>query len=242
MSFTCTVPPSVPSVFHSSTPVPPSLAEKYNALLNTVKPLGEEPAPELGLMSFTRTVPASVPSLFHSSGPVTPSSAEKNQAPLKKTNSEGKRVPPSPGKEWSVAVVLMSFTRTVPVPVPSVFHSSIPLTPSLAARTKKVGAGTGVELTLPAPPLEQPKTLFGGGGGAGAELALLLAPPPQPASPNADARARALVARYNSLTRLSRRIIGAPCLRPAASTCNSRGPDRGILRADVRSPRFDKPR
>src|SRR5712671_6176169 len=214
MSFTRTVPPSVPSVFHSSAPVPPSLAEKYNALLNTVKPLGEEPG--LGLMSFTRTVPASVPSLFHSSGPVTPSAAEKNQAPLKKTNSEGKRVPPSPGKEWSVAVVLMSFTRTVPVPVPSVFHSSIPLTPSLAARTKKAGAGTGVELTLPAPPLEQPKTLFGGGGGAGAELVLLLAPPPQPASPNADASARALVARYNSVTRLSRRIIGAPCLRPAA--------------------------
>src|SRR6266853_1406859 len=177
MSFTRTVPPSVPSVLHSSTPVAPSLAEKYNALLNTVKPLGEEPAPGLGLMSFTRTVPASVPSLFHSSGPVTPSSAEKNQAPLKKTNSEGKRVPPSPGKEWSVAVVLMSFTRTVPVPVPSVFQSSIPLTPSLAARTKKVGAGTGVELTLLAPPLEQPKTLFGGGGGAWAELALL-APPP----------------------------------------------------------------
>ena len=107
--------------------------------------------------------------------------------------------------------------------------------------TAKVGAGTGVELALLVPPLEQPKTLLGGGGEAGPELELL-APPPQPASPNADASARALVARYNSLTRLSRRVIGAPCLRPAASTCSSGSPDRGILRAEVRSPRFDKPR
>src|SRR5258706_5566692 len=166
MSFTRTVPPSVPSVFHSSTPVLPSLAAKYNAVLNTVKPLGEEPAPGLGLMSFTRTVPASVPSLFHSSGPVTPSSAEKNQAPLRKTNSEGKRVPPSPGKEWSVAVLLMSFTSAVPAAGPSGFPSSLPLAPALAARRKKVGAGTGVELTLLPPPPAQPRTLLGGGGGA----------------------------------------------------------------------------
>src|SRR5258708_35432616 len=163
-------------------------------------------------MSFTCTVPPGVPSLFHSSGPVTPSSAGKNQAPLRKTNSEGKRVPPSPGKEWSVAVVLMSFTSVVPAAVPSVFHSSIPLAPSLAARRRKVGAGTGVELTLLLPPLAQPRTLLGGGGGAVAGAALpLLAPPPRPVRPNADASARALVARYNGLTRLSRRInCGGP--------------------------------
>jgi len=58
MSFTCTV--SVPSVFHSSRPLTPSSAEKYKALLNTVKPLRRgaqrrhdppmEPTP--GAMSF----------------------------------------------------------------------------------------------------------------------------------------------------------------------------------------------
>jgi hypothetical protein len=95
----------------------------------------------------------------------------------------------------------MSFTSAVPPAVPSVFHSSIPLTPSLAARTRKVGAGTGVELALLVPPLEQPKTLLGGGGEAGPELELL-APPPQPVSPNADESARALVARHNGFTRL----------------------------------------
>src|SRR5258705_9861732 len=114
-------------------------------------------------MSFTCTVPPAVPSLFHSSRPLTPSSAEKNQAPLKKTNSEGKRVPPSPGKELAPGFALMSFTSTGPPAVPSVIHSSIPVPPSLAARTKKVGAGTGVELALLVPPLEQPKTLLGGG-------------------------------------------------------------------------------
>src|SRR5258705_13912279 len=44
-SFTCIVPMSVPSVFHSSRPVTPSLAEKYRALLKTVR--SEEHTSEL---------------------------------------------------------------------------------------------------------------------------------------------------------------------------------------------------
>src|SRR5207302_8693238 len=38
------------------------------------------------------------------------------------------------GEELASVVGLMSFTRTVPVPVPSVFHNSTPWTPSSAAK------------------------------------------------------------------------------------------------------------
>src|SRR6266853_550229 len=186
MSITCTVPVSVPSVFHSSRPVTPSSAEKYRALLNTVKPLGEELAPAaVWLMSFTRRVPPGVPSLFHSSVPLTPSSAEKNQAPLKKANSVGKGVPLAPGKEFPL--VLMSFTRVVPVPVPSVLHNSMPVVPSLAANSMRLGAGAFDW----APP------------------------PPQPASANADAHARAPVALHNGPIGFSSRWIMAPTFHPS---------------------------
>src|SRR5439155_14704573 len=172
MSFTCTVLP-VTSVFHSSRPLTPSSAEKYNALARTVNSRGEETA------AVTRTVPPGVPSLLHSLGPV-PLSAEKNQAPLKKTNSEGKGVPPAPGKEDPVG--LMSFTSVVPLP--SVFHSSKPVAPSLAARSMMLG-----------------------------ELALL-APPPQPASAKADASARALVTLHSGPLECSSRWIMAPTFHP----------------------------
>src|SRR6266581_4183787 len=219
MSFTNTVPPGVPSLFHSSIPVMPSLAEKYKTLLKTVSPETRETAPTRTVpapvpsvfhssrplrppsaekyralprtvnsrgeetTAVTRTV-APVPSLFHSSGPV-PSSAEKNHAPLKKTNSEGK-IPLPPGKEFP-APRLMSFTKLVPFAVPSVFHSSMPRPPSLAARSMMPG-----------------------------ELALL-APPPHPASPNADASARALAALHNGPIRFSSRWIMAFYLLSAES-------------------------
>src|SRR6267378_6906601 len=128
MSFTCIVPASVPLLVHSSRPLTPSLAEKYNAPLRTVRAFGAEPAPGAVLMSFTRTVPASVPSLFHSSGPLTPSSAEKYNAAPKTVNSDTKE--PVPG--------LMSFTSTVPPSVPSVLHSSGPVVPSSAEKYKKL--------------------------------------------------------------------------------------------------------
>src|SRR6266571_17747 len=77
MSFTRTVPASVPLVFQSSAPELPSLARKYSAPLKTVNPRGVEPAP--GLMFFTHTVPASVPLVFQSSTPEAPSLAAKNR-------------------------------------------------------------------------------------------------------------------------------------------------------------------
>src|SRR5258708_3969025 len=118
MSFTRTVPLSVPSVFHSSTPAAAPLAEKYNALLKTVSPETRETA-------LTRTVlPAA--SVFHSSAPVVPSSAEKYKALLNTVRSDGEESP----------TMLMSVTRTVPLGVPSVFHSSRPATPSSAAKYK----------------------------------------------------------------------------------------------------------
>src|SRR5436190_2197001 len=95
-------------------------------------------------MSVAITTIACVPSLFHSLGPV-PSSAEKNQKPLTKANSEGKGVPPAPGKEDPAG--LMSFTKLVPFAVPSVFHSSKPVAASLAARSMMLS-----ELALLAPP------------------------------------------------------------------------------------------
>src|SRR6266513_1236524 len=193
MSFTCTVLP-VTSVFHSSRPLTSS-AEKYNALPRTVNSRGEETA------AVTRTV--TVPSLFHSSGPV-PLSAEKNQAPLKKTNSEGEVVPPAPGKEFP-ARRLMSFTKLVPFAVPSVFHSSMPLTPSLAARSMMLGA-----------------------------LAPL-APPPHPASAKADASTRALVTLHSGPIKLSSRWIMVPTFhprdRPRLSLRPRPSPSRDILLA-----------
>src|SRR6266513_1754095 len=202
MSFTNTVPFGVPLVFHSSKPVPSS-AEKYKVLLNTVSPVGEEQGTWIppmehvpGAMSFTCTV-LPVTSVFHSSRPV-PLSAEKNQAPLKKTNSEGEVVPPAPGKEFP-APRLMSFTKLVPFAVPSVFHSSMPLTPSLAARSMMLGA-----------------------------LAPL-APPPHPASAKADASARALVTLHSGPIKLSSRWIMAPTFHPQDRPQAPSVPSRQIL-------------
>src|SRR3989440_3751093 len=213
MSFTNTVPPGVPSLFHSSTPVAPSFAEKYSSLPRTASLRGRELAPSL--MSFTRTVPACVPSLFHSSTPVTPSSAEKNQVPLTKANSVGRGVPLAPGKEFPVG--LMSFTRTVPVSVPSVFHSSMPLIPSSAANSMMLEV-------------------------AGAEPALL-APPPQPA--NADTSARALVTLHNGPIKLSSRWIMAPTFHPrdrSRPSLHLRPPFEEILPARASIPGSDRPR
>ena len=75
MSFTNTVPGSVPSLFHSSAPFVPLFATKYSVVPTAINVFGSEA--ELGLMFFTITVPAAVPSLFQSSAPFVPSSARK---------------------------------------------------------------------------------------------------------------------------------------------------------------------
>src|SRR5262249_62029051 len=68
MSFTITVPASVPSLFHSSAPLAGVDALKNSVPLMLVMLRGNAlaaPAP----ISFTSTVPAAVPSLFHTSVP-----------------------------------------------------------------------------------------------------------------------------------------------------------------------------
>ncbi len=82
MSLTNTVPAAVPSLFQSSLPLMPSLAEKNSVPFTLVRNAGiESPAP--AMMSFTNTVPAAVPSLFQSSKPLPPPSlAEKNSVPF----------------------------------------------------------------------------------------------------------------------------------------------------------------
>ena len=95
MSFTSTVPASVPSVCHSSLPFTGSDALKYKLPFTFVRYRGDEPAAP-GLISFTRVVPATVPSVFQSSLPATPSFAVKNSVPftLHRLAGEGLLKPP----------------------------------------------------------------------------------------------------------------------------------------------------
>src|SRR2546423_478408 len=162
MSFTCIVPPTVPSVLHSSRPVMPSSAENSSALFKTVKAFG---APRVVLlMPFTCTgLPAT--SVFHSSTPATPSLAEKYKALLNTVSPETRETvptctvpatslfhssaPATPSAEKYKALLntvkpdgeespvgLMSFTSTAPTAVPSLFHSSTPVRPSSAEKYK----------------------------------------------------------------------------------------------------------
>ena len=69
MSFTCTVPASVPSLFHSSSPPEVPVAAKKSVPPTFSSCEGDElriPARR----SLTNVVPASVPSLFHSSNSI----------------------------------------------------------------------------------------------------------------------------------------------------------------------------
>ena len=128
MSVTRMVPASVPSLFQSSWPFVPSLAEKYRVPPTAVRLPGEELAAP-GLMSLTMTVPATVPSLFHSSWPLVASLARKySTAP---TAVRFPRVElPEPGSK--------SLSMIVPAAVPSVFHSSVPSSPVPSAAKKVV--------------------------------------------------------------------------------------------------------
>src|SRR5690606_6711207 len=114
-----TVPTVVPSVRHSSLPLPgevvPSEARKYSLPLYSTMYCGLELEVPLQ-MSATITVPAAVPSVFHSSVPVDPSLALKYSAPLNSLKYAGLEL---------VAPTLMSFTMTVPAAVPSDFHTSM---------------------------------------------------------------------------------------------------------------------
>ena len=77
MSLTRPVPPDVPSLFHSSAPLTPSLALKNSVAATLVRETTPPLNPTPTRMSFTMVVPASVPSLFHSSRPWVASEAAK---------------------------------------------------------------------------------------------------------------------------------------------------------------------
>src|SRR5690349_9406259 len=88
-------------------------------------------------MSLTRAVPFAVPSLFHSSLPWAPSSAAKNSVPPTAVRSVGAELfgwDGPPGKEELPGQ--MSLTITVPLAVPSLFHSSRPWAPSSAVKNR----------------------------------------------------------------------------------------------------------
>src|SRR5881396_626657 len=72
-------------------------------------------------MSLTRIVPASVPSLFHSSQPAFGSNPEKKIVPSTLASGPFRPPAPRPGPGQT------SFTSTVPASVPSLFHSSQPV-------------------------------------------------------------------------------------------------------------------
>src|SRR5262245_20783293 len=126
MSFTRSVPASVPSLVQSSVPDPGVDARKNNRLLNTTSPEGLDP-PAPGLMSLTRVVPSAVPSVRHNSVPlVSGTPALKKSTPLRTAPGLEMLVDPAPG--------LRSATSCVPSAVPSLFHSSTPLEGSLAPK------------------------------------------------------------------------------------------------------------
>ena len=74
-SFTSSVPTSVPSVFHSSSP---ARKNKVFPMFSIAK-ADDDSSP--GSMSFTSDVPAAVPSLFHSSAPLRRRTAVKKSVP-----------------------------------------------------------------------------------------------------------------------------------------------------------------
>ena len=68
ISLTMTVPEEVPSLFHNSVPLLPSVAAKNKVLPTAVRFVGRELP--VALMSFTITVPDEEPSVFHNSVPL----------------------------------------------------------------------------------------------------------------------------------------------------------------------------
>ncbi len=90
------MPAAVPSDFHSSVPLVPSLAEKNRVPPTFVSPPGSElPAP--GLMFRTCMVPPAVPLDFHNSVPWVPLLAEKKRVPAMSVSPTGFELLAAPG-------------------------------------------------------------------------------------------------------------------------------------------------
>ncbi|GCA81669.1 hypothetical protein MiTs_03688 [Microcystis aeruginosa NIES-2521] len=142
---TRTVPAAVPSLFHNSVPLTPSSAVKYRVLPTAVRLRGSERKPP-GRISLTRTVPAAVPSLFHNSSSKLSVGVKNRVLPtaVRLSGLEEPQGTPPPGQ--------ISLTRTVPAAVPSLFHNSKPLTPSLALKNRVLPTAVrrlGLELEEP---------------------------------------------------------------------------------------------
>src|SRR5262245_14716456 len=125
MSLTWTVPPDVPSLFHSSVLLIPCVAAKNSVPFTSSRPDGEELAPA-GLISLTMVTFRVAPSTFHSSRPCPPLAALKyselldfvSSAAAEKTLVEVRIVVPPP------VPLLVQTERPVPS---SAIKNSVPL-------------------------------------------------------------------------------------------------------------------
>ncbi len=114
--FPSIVPSGVPSVFHSSRPMPGTVAAKNRVPLTLVK-LETPEFWDPGERSWTRAVPSCVPSVFHSSVPVAPvrSVAVKHKGPFASVRLRTALI--------TLGRPELAFsTAKVPLAVPSVCH------------------------------------------------------------------------------------------------------------------------
>ena len=128
MSLTITVPAAVPSLFHSSSPFTPSLAQEEQRAVD-VGQFARIAVGRPGTDVLDQRVPAAVPSLFHSSKPLVPSLALKNSVPL-----TFRKLSRLDGEISGFAIAAHRIEHPVPASVPLVSHSFKPLMPSLATK------------------------------------------------------------------------------------------------------------
>ena len=128
MSLTRTVPAVVPSDFQSSVPWVPSLAAKNSVPPTFVRfPGFELPLPGSDVLDHDGAGGRAVRLPQLSAVGAVVGREEQRSAHVREIDSTG-------GRRACQAARLMSLTRTVPAAVPSDFHSSVPLVPSLAEK------------------------------------------------------------------------------------------------------------
>ncbi len=113
----------MPSLFHNSEPLLPSLAWKYNVPFTFVKERGAALLARLDVadQDGSRAGAVALPQLITAA----PSVARKYNVRSRSSKNTGLPL---------LAPARMSWTRTVPALVPSLFHNSVPMLPSLAMK------------------------------------------------------------------------------------------------------------